>query len=105
MKLASGSRTTDTSFVDRLNQLVTNALTRFGFKRKPEFTPRERYEAAIDSSTITPEQRRKALGNAASDSGIKAALDEADHAYEQYVKGLESGELQSRSVTPSPSRR
>lgn len=100
MKLVSSSRTTDTSLVDRFTHLLNNTLVRLGFKRKRELTPRERYEAALDSSTITPEQRRKVFMNAATDPGLKAALDEADDAYEQHVKGLESGELHSRSVPP-----
>jgi hypothetical protein len=100
MKLVSGSQTTDTSFVDRLNQLLTRSLAKIGFKRAPEATARERYEAAIDSSTITPEQRHAAIANAAADPSVKAALDEADRAFEQYSKGSESGELHSRPITP-----
>jgi hypothetical protein len=44
-------------------------------------SPRQRYESAIDSSTITPEQRRRAHNNAAADPGVETALDEADQAY------------------------
>ena len=73
----------DASFVGRVQQTLLRALGRK--------TARERYEAAIDSSTITPEQRRTALGNAAVGPDVEAALDEADRAHERWVKGSKSG--------------
>jgi 3-hydroxyacyl-CoA dehydrogenase len=62
-----------------------------------QLTARERYEAAIKASTVTPEQRRKAFENAAKSPGLQAALDDADLAIEQRVKELEARELHGRN--------
>ena len=105
MKLVSGSRSAEHSRMHRFNLAITSLLAALGFKKKPQPTPSQRYERAIESSTITPDQRRTALANAAADPGLTPALDEADRAYEQYVKGLESGELHAPSITPSSSGR
>ena len=81
---------------ERAKRVVDSVLSRMGVRRK--MTERQRYEAMIESSTITPEQRRKAMENAAANPEIGPALDEADRAYENWVeKGLESGELRHRS--------
>ena len=87
----------EVSLVERVQRQFARAL-----RRK---TPRERYEQAIDSSTITPEQRRKALENAAAGPNVEAALDEADRAYEHWVKGSKSVELHGRPFTPRSPRR
>lgn len=71
--------------------------------RKKRSTPRDRYEAAIAASRVTPEQRRAALTHAAADPRIEGALDDADLSHEEYLKGPAQGELRSRSITPRPS--
>ena len=62
-----------------------------------QLTARQRYEAAIKASTVTPEQRRKAFENAAKTPGLQAALAEADLAIERWVKDLEARELHGRN--------
>ena len=66
-------------------------------KTPKQLTARERYEAAIKASTVTPEQRRKAFENAAKTPGLQAALDEADVAIQQYLRGVNPRQPRSGS--------
>jgi hypothetical protein len=98
-----GIRAVDTHRVDRVPDLVDKFLVRIGLKRR---TARDRYIAEIDSSTISAEQRREALRNAAADPQIESILDDADKAIDQHVKGrTPGGDVHSRSVTPGHSGR
>jgi hypothetical protein len=96
LKLIHGTGHADTPIVDRLMQRLDSALITLRLKKTPRLTPRQRYEAALDSSTITPEQRQRAFENAAASPRVGAALDEADHSHERWLKGRESGELRGR---------
>jgi len=102
MKLLQGSRGADISLMSRLSNAVHDLFIRLKFQR-PLANGRQRYEAAIDSSIITPEQRRAALANAATDPEIEAALDEADASHEEFVKGLAADAVRGGSVSSSPS--
>lgn len=94
--MAQGTTAADTSLMGRMQQALRGLL------RRGTVSDSERYLAAIDASSVTPEQRRQAIDGAVSRADIEAGIDEADAAHERHVKGMEAGGVHRRDGAAGP---
>lgn len=105
MKLLLDKSLSDTSVMGRMQRLTHQILLRIGAKRPGPASSRDAYEAALDSRSITPDQRRAAATHAAANPAIAAGLDRAENARDEWLKAQEAAELHSPTGSGSPSRR
>src|SRR4029079_372560 len=92
------SNMVDAGPVERLAGLLNSVLVKAHIRKagSPR-TPRQRYEAALDSSAVTRAQRETAMEHAAATPELRDGRDRADQAIERHLEGLAPDELQGRT--------
>lgn len=107
MKLVSDSRTTDKLHVDRFTRALNHLLAKLRIRKATEAKSlREQHQALIEShSRYTPEERKEIRRRASTHPLTEEALTDGDAVWEEYQKGLEPGELRSRTSSPSNAHR